>query len=431
VKLYLDQWAEAQNILVCGTTGTMKSSCLRGFADQARARGWPIIFLDKKRDYLAEYYRPGKDHILNIGDKRCSIWALNREADSKFEARPIANSMIPYREGSIPFFTDNARSILAFLIGCLKLPAWDIVKLIRNPSNLEDALYGSGYEGLLSKDSVDIRNGLLGNLGIAIEPLSLLPRPDDENPVPEFCIKEWAMMGKKRQGDIFLSSTPDTFKSQKDLQTLILDLLILRMQTYPGPGLLLLDEIGIYGKVPELENALAFQRSTGNVFVLAFQAFSQMADNYNIHQQKSIISNPAYKVVLGMSHPDECTEAAKLLALEAELERVKESVDANQLKDYSKKHHSYSSERPMVYPVMPGQVKEMVGPQNNGKGWLAIGGHITPVQLSYRPAKQNQPDLVPRVWPAWVPPEKPKEKKKADLEKRPHKQDYTQGESPI
>jgi hypothetical protein len=422
VKLYLDQRAEAQNILVCGATGTRKSSILRSFADQAIARGWPVIFTDLKREYVAEYYRPGVDYLINFADARCAKWVLHREFTSQLEARTVAHAIIKEREHSIPYFIDGVRNILSFLLGDLHLSVPKILDIIKDPGVLEKVLQGSGLE-VLMKGSLEARYGFVGNLNNALAPLGLLPQDDGRQ---EFCVREWSRAGKNRKGNIFLASSPDDFPAQKEMQTLMLDMLLLGMQTTKGPGLCLFDEIGVWGEIPRYEQSLSIQRSSGNPIVSAFQGFSQLRENYGIEKAESITSNPYTTIVLRMKSPKEAEYAADLLAKPAELERVKESIDANQLKDYSKKHHSYSSERPMVSPVTAGQVQALP----DGHGFLGQAGSITPLHIAYRPAKRNQPDLVPRVWPAWVPPEKPKEKKNSDLQKRPHLQDYTQAELP-
>jgi hypothetical protein len=149
VKLYLDQRAEAQNILVCGATGTRKSSILRSFADQAIARGWPVIFTDLKREYVAEYYRPGVDYLINFADARCAKWVLHREFTSQLEARTVAHAIIKEREHSIPYFIDGVRNILSFLLGDLHLSVPKILDIIKDPGVLEKVLQGSGLEVLM------------------------------------------------------------------------------------------------------------------------------------------------------------------------------------------------------------------------------------------------------------------------------------------
>lgn len=422
MKLYLDKWAEAQNILVCGATGTRKSSILRSFADQAIARGWPIIFTDLKREYVAEYYRPGVDYLINFADARCAKWVLHREFTNRLEAKTVVHAIVKERENSIPFFIDGTRDIGSFLLGCLNLPVKQILSLVKSKDKLKEALYGSGLENLLD-GSAEAVYGILNNLSNAFSSLGLLPQEEGNQ---EICIREWCRAGKNRKGNIFFASSPDDFPAQKDLQTLMLDMLLLGMQTTKGPGLCLFDEIGVWGEIPRYEQSLSIQRSSGNPIISAFQGFSQLRENYGIEKAESITSNPFTRIVLRMASPKEAQYAADLLAKPAELERVKESVDANQFKEWSKRNHSYSLERPMVSPVTAGQIQALP----DGHGYLGQAGSITPLHIAYRPAKKNQPDLVPRIWPAWVPPEKPKEKKNADLQKRPHLQDYTQGELP-
>jgi hypothetical protein len=403
MKLYIPKDREAHNILIAGATGSRKSSILNGFADQAIARGWPCIFTDLKRSYLAEYYDPDNDFIINFADDRCVRWMLNREFTSRLEAQTVSHALIKHETNSIPYFVNGSRDILAFLLGIKQMPIKELLEVVGDTDSLLDALWGSGLERLL-KGSEETASGFTNNIGNALSPIRLLPQEEGR---VEFCIREWCMAGKKRKGNIFFASSANDFPAQQKLQALMIDLLLAGMQQYPGPGCCIFDEIGVYGEIPSYEKALSIQRSSGNPIISAFQSFSQLRQNYGPDRAKTIASNPYTKIMMAMDCPDEARYTADLLGLPSELERVKESVDANMFKDSGKKHHSYSTDRPMVNAVLGGEMQNLA----DGHGYMKMRGvGITHFYVNWRPAKKNQPDFIPRVWPQWIMPEKPAKK---------------------
>ncbi|MFL6463884.1 MAG: type IV secretion system DNA-binding domain-containing protein, partial [Bryobacteraceae bacterium] len=121
MKLYLDKRTEAQNMLVCGAPGTRKSSLLRSLAEQAMARGWPVIFTDLKREYVAEFYRPEVDYLFNAADDRCFHWQLEQEFTDPVGAKSLVSLLIPHEEHSSPFFLKGSRRILAHLFSHWRL----------------------------------------------------------------------------------------------------------------------------------------------------------------------------------------------------------------------------------------------------------------------------------------------------------------------
>lgn len=387
MKLWIPEDRIAHNMLVAGASGTRKTSALMGLADQAIDRNWPVVFCDLKGSYLAEYYRPGIDVLINFADKRCVRWRLDREARNILEARAIAHGAVPEMPNDVPFFKQHTRNIFSFLVGEMRLRSSEIATLTAYPEELDKALKGTKYAALLSSDSGDIRGGILGNLGLIGDALSVLPDDDGRQ---EFCVREWGAMGPERKGNIFLCSSPTNFPAQRHLQSLLIDMLLLAVQTFHGPAMFILDEIGVFGKIPQLEPALSFQRSSGTPIVLAFQSFSQLRDNYGPEKAKSIVSNPYTKLILRMSAPEEAEYASKLLGLPSELERVRESRSAHW---WTRHNHNYSTERPMISAVTGGEIQDL----DDGRGYLGQNGCVTPVHLRYRAAQELQPRFVERT----------------------------------
>jgi hypothetical protein len=376
----------------------MKTSLLLDWADQAIAKGWPCIFTDVKArkdkpSYTSHYYRPGKDHLFNVADKRCATWRIDREFQKPLTALGIAKRLIPARHNTIPYFVENSRHILRHGFADLGLSITELLHAINYPSRTSTGLFErlrSGPYGELVAEPGETRHGILGNLKYALDSLSLLPLDG-----PDFSTYDWASQGLTRNGHIFLSSSRNNWEAQKDLQALMLDLLFGNIQSFPGPGCMLLDEAGIF-KSEELEPALAIQRDSGVPIILAFQNFSQLEENYGVARKWSILSNPETLIVLRMRGRD-AEDAQNLISAGVEIERPRESTSFdNRLRE----SHTYATDRPTIKPVPAGVIQNFKA----GQGYAVQPGKLTPIQLKYRSARMNQPGFVEREWAAYVPP---------------------------
>ena len=152
---------------------------------------------------------------------------------------------------------------------------------------------------------------VLGNLKEAGKAFRMMPGPEDNRPV--FTITDWA---KQRRGWIFVTSTPDTIDAVRPLQSLWLDMLILKLQGGKRPALLnwfgraqrfcgfrpatpilprvwlMIDELADLNALPQLHKALTKQRKSGNPICLGFQGMSQLDALYG-KKAETILSSTA------------------------------------------------------------------------------------------------------------------------------------------
>lgn len=424
MKLWLSWESLLRNTLVCGAPGTKKTSLFLSWADQAMARAWPCIFTDVKAradkpSYTSHYYRPGKDFLFNIADARCVTWRLDREFRDPITALAIARRLVPSQHNTIPYFTENTRGILRHALSDLGLSIPQLLYAINYPDKPSTGIFPRiehGPYGALLQASSDTKGGILGNLKYTLDSLSLLPTDG-----PDFSAYDWASQGQARTGHIFIASSRNNWEGQKDLQALLLDLLFNYIQTFPGPGCMFLDEMGIF-KSKELEPALSIQRDSGVPIFLAFQNFSQLEENYGLARKKSILSNPATRVILQMNWPD-AEDAQNLISSGAEIKRPRESTSID---NRARVSHSYSEDRPTIKPVPAGVIQNW----DPGVGVVVQPGRITPIKLKYRGAKMNQPGFVERVWQHYeAPQQQPIKFPETAIARRGSK--YTQGRIPV
>jgi hypothetical protein len=390
MKLYIPRDRESHHIQILGSTGTRKSSIIIQLVDQAIARRLPIVFIDLKREYLERYFRPGIDHIIDFGDERCSRWALSREAMDEPHAMPIADGAFPDEPGRSFFFQDHARAILAYLLGHFHPTTSELAYWFANPEQIDMRLVGSEHASTMSKNSYEQRNGILGTLNHLGRALRWMP---DEDGRREFCVREWAAQGKQRKGSIFLSSSPTTFSALRPMQSLIFDMILLGLQTYPGPGMVVADEIGEFQRCPQLERAMSMQRSSGCPLILAYQGFTQLETHYGEKQAESISTNAYTNIVLRTAAGRSAKHASELLGLPSQVERVRESKSSTFME---RQRHNFSAERVMDSAVTPGEIQTL----EDGHGFLSQAGRIVKIHVDYMPPVRRNPKLIERMIPS-------------------------------
>jgi len=71
--------SEVQHLLLAGTTGSGKTVAIKELMDQVRAKGQRAIVYDIDGTFIPNYYREGKDILLNPLDTRMPSWNIWQE----------------------------------------------------------------------------------------------------------------------------------------------------------------------------------------------------------------------------------------------------------------------------------------------------------------------------------------------------------------
>lgn len=387
MRLYIPRDREAHGVQIIGVKGTRKSSTVRRLVYQAYERGYPCVFLDLKRDYLEEFYQDGRDWLVDFGDARGVRWMTSREAIDEPHAMPIADAAYPDQNNRTFFFQDHARAIFAYLIGVHHPTTSELATWFTRPALMDSLLKGTEHEQTLSKNAAEQRAGIIGTLNHIGRTLRWMPDQDGDR---EFSVTEWC---KNRKGSVFLSSSPYSFPALRPLHSMILDMILLGVQTYlGGPVLIVADEIGVFQRCPQLDKGAAMIRSAGAVVVLAYQSYSQLEETYGEKMADSISSNNYANIVFRNTSPRSAEYCSKLLGMPQEVMRVRES--RSPWSPLSRRAgRTYSTERPMIAPVTPGEIQSL----EDGHGYLSASGRITKIHVDYLPPIIRAPRLIERI----------------------------------
>ena len=315
--------AEAQHMQVIGDTGAGKTAIMLQILRQIKARGDSAIVYDPAREFVRRFYDPKNgDVILNPLDKRCPYWGPAEELRRRSEAKALAVSLFqPPQDKKGEFFIESPQKIFAFLMAYGPTPD-ELVKWMSDPQEIDRRLKGTEHAHLIDPKAEHQRAGVLGSLGLVADSLRLLPKKGAGN--GEWSATEWA---ETRQGWIFITSLPAEREALRPLQSLWIDLLVLRLLNEPKDGQkrawFVIDELATLQKLPQLHTAITENRKSNNPVILGFQGKAQLEYLYG-HLAEVMLSQPATSIWLKTKEPTAGEWVSKFIG-KIEIERLRET----------------------------------------------------------------------------------------------------------
>jgi len=308
---------------IIGDTGAGKTMIMLQILRQIKHRGDSAIVYDPAREFVKRFYDPKNgDVILNPLDKRCPYWGPSEELRRRSEAKALAVSLFqPPQDKKGEFFIESPQKIFAFLMAYGPTPE-ELVKWMSDPQEIDRRLKGTEHAHLIDPRAHQQRAGVLGSLGLVADSLRLLPNKGDGN--GEWSATEWA---ETRQGWIFITSLPAEREALRPLQSLWIDLLVLRLLNEPKDGQkrawFVIDELASLQKLPQLHTAITENRKSNNPVILGFQGKAQLEYLYG-HLAEVMLSQPATSIWLKTKEPTAGEWVSKFIG-KVEIERLRET----------------------------------------------------------------------------------------------------------
>ncbi len=381
---------EPSHALIIGDTGSGKSSLIRQLLHQVRDRGQIAVVHDPHREFAAEFFDAERgDWILNPIDVRCPFWRPGAEIRHEAQALTIAASLFPDQPNEQRFFIESARKVMAHLLTYDPTPA-ELTYWMEHPEEIDVRAKGTELESLLAQNAPGQRAGVLGTLNQTANAFRLLPESPEGRRT--FSVTEWS---KRREGWVFVTNTQDTREALRPLQSLWLDLIILRLLSQGRddslpPVWIILDELASLQKLPQLHTAITENRKTDNRLVLSFQGKSQLDKRYG-QDAETILSQPFTKVLLRTSEPRAAEWMSKAIG-DIELERVRETRSNG----FGSRHgRSYTHERKIEPLVLPAQIEGL----NALQGYLRVGNYVVLIDFPYIAPENVAQPLIEREIP--------------------------------
>jgi Type IV secretion-system coupling protein DNA-binding domain len=388
---------ECQHIMSNGDTGTGKTTLLRQLLYYAWACGDSAVVLDSKLEFVREFYHAsGGDLILSPKDERCPYWSIGAEVRDEADAISVTRALYPGHNNNpqAEWFESQATRISAYLLAyseprpsCTDFGNW-----MAHPEEIDKRVKGSEYEHTLSKNSAPQRNGILGTMNTA--GISLRMMPSDPADRPLFNVREWC---QHRRGWLFLPNTQDTREALRPLQSMWIDLLMLRLMSMgPRPDLprvwIFLDELASLNTLPALHTAITEMRSTGNPIVMAMQNLADLEMLYG-KKSETIFSQTFTKFVFRTSDGRSAESLSKLTG-DVELLRLRETHSHGP--SVRGRNASFSTETVREPRILPSEIQALP----NLQGFFLQPGKVVPFRMRYSPPALRAPGQIERIIPS-------------------------------
>jgi len=380
---------EANHIQIAGDTGAGKSTVIRDILYQVEERNESAVIFDPDRQYIEEFFDDSRgDWVLNPTDNRCPYWPIGAEANDEAEASAIASGLFPEGPTVQRFFLNHTRAIFAFLLAEYRPSCAELAHWMAHPDEIDQRVEDTEHRQTLTEASPNQRSGVIGSMNEAGRPLRMMPGPEGRR---VWTAREWA---GERQGWIFITSTPDTLEALRPLQSLWLDMLILKLQagTSTRRVWVVLDELATLNQLPQLHSALTRQRRSGHPIVLGFQGMSQIEALYGKEMAQTILSQAFTNIVLRTSESQAALHLSERIG-NAEVERVRESRPAGV---FNQRGRMYNSERVTVPVVMDSEIMKL----NDLTGYFVQSGKVVEMSFAPRVKRSRAPGLIRRAIPS-------------------------------
>jgi type IV secretory pathway TraG/TraD family ATPase VirD4 len=381
----IPQRKEAQHIQIMGDTGVGKSQLIMQILRQIRDRKESAIVYDPACEYIQRFFDKERgDIVLNPLDDRCPYWGPAQEMESNAEADAIAASLYQRKTDVIDeFFHDTPAQIFAHLLKLgptpQQLAAWmaSDTELLKRVAGTEMAFY-------IDRKAGPQRSGVLSSLGLVAKGFRLLPEKDENRPL--WTARTWA---KKRQGWIFITSQTEVRDALRPLQSLWIDLLVMRLLTAPQPGQrpvwFVIDELASLQKLPQLHTAITESRKSKNPLVLGFQGKAQLEVTYG-HLAEVMLSQPATKIFMKTAEPKAAEWISEAIG-KVEIERLKETKF-----DGTRSGKNFTVERQIEPLVMGSEISGL----DDRHAYLKLGNAVARFAFDYLDLPMKNADFIPR-----------------------------------
>jgi len=368
---------ETRHHLFMGTTASGKTTAIKQVLIQARDAGETAIIHDPTLEYIRSFYDPGRgDIILNPLDERAPYWSPGEEVEHEAEALTIAHALFPDQPRETPFFLNSVRKLVAHVLRYHPRPE-QLVEWMSNPSKIDELVRGTPYEATIRQTAPGQREGVLATMNNVADILAQLKTEKDAQ--QHWTAREWV---KRRQGWIFLTSTPATRESLKPLHSLWLDLLILRLLHQADDPTVRqvwmdLDEVATLQRLPQLETALTQNRKANTSILLGLQGKAQLETIYG-HIAETLLAMPWTALFFKTTEPDAAEWISRYLGVQ-EIERWRPSQTSGESGPRRRRESKTDAEERFNRQAV--SASEISGLPER-KGYLKSGNFIVPLTVA-------------------------------------------------
>ncbi len=333
---YLPKGAETKHMMILGTTGSGKTNCFNHLLPQIRDRKQKAVILDTTGDFVARYYNPLTDIMLNPFDQRSQSWSLWEDCEFPFHYDALAAALIPNKLKD-DFWTIAARTL--FSVAAQKLSSKrDLDELLdillkKTQKELQNFFQGTSAAALVDTRSEQMVGSIRAVLNVNIKSLFLLDSHE-----PSFSIRKWIQDGNTQEGWLFLNCTPeqrDTLRPLLSAWVGISSTALMGCSPDKDRRIwFILDELASLNKLESLPTALAEFRKYGGCVVTGLQDIHQIESRYGREEGKTMLGLFNTKIVFRLNDYDTAKRVSDSFGEQETSEMIEGiSFGAHQMRD--------------------------------------------------------------------------------------------------
>lgn len=340
---------EAKHFKILGTTGTGKTTAIRGLVSCALARGDCAVIADPDGVYARDFYDPARgDVILNPFDPRSRRWNIFGEITGPADADHLARSLIADHPGEDRNWRAYARVFVAAVLRQMQRAGHNDQALLHRlllcapAEELARLLEATPAAPYLSTDNSRFFASVRAIANTHLAVLEHLAAPADAN---SLSVRHWLReQSTRRPGAVlFLPYRANQIATLRGVISTWLRLAV--FETMNGdesdrPVWFIVDELDALGAVDGLKDALARLRKFGGRCVLGFQSIAQVTACYGAYDAQTIIENCGNALILRCSSSGSDGTAQYASRLVGEREVMREQVSRSQRGFFEKPHNS-------------------------------------------------------------------------------------------
>lgn len=387
--------SEGANVCFVGAPQSGKSQAIRSFLEQIRSRNKKVVVYDPSGEFAQEFFREGKDIILNPFDERCPQWNVWNEIEEDQHIDGITAGLIPSATTGETFFQDGARRALTDIIRVLgggentktNRQLFDTVALT-TLQELQELLAGTSgatyFDPKTEKTGINLKMTILNYL----DPFRYLK--DEGKP---FSIREWV----KKEDDswIFITTKEEQKTAIKPIISLWISTVIKATMSLPAIHKermwLVIDEMPTLQKMDDLILSLTNTRKYGLCHLIGLQDFAQLDQTYGKDNASTLVSTLQTKYILRVTDGNSAERLAKIIGqMEVDEKNMSRSMGVTDGRDGD----SFYSQRKERNVVMPAEIMNLP----NLVGYLKIVGDypVAKISTTFVEAAHNAIPFIPR-----------------------------------
>jgi type IV secretory pathway TraG/TraD family ATPase VirD4 len=299
---------ETKHFKMMGTTGTGKSTAIRGLVEGALARGDRIICADPDGGYRQRLFRRYRgDIVLNPFERESVQWDPFSEIREACDIDLLSEGLVPSSEDPASNeWRAYARTFLTAILGRSRLDPrrsakelWRLLA-IAPVEELRAVVADTPAQPFLEPENLRMFGSIRS---VAVSAMAALQHLQSQRAAP-FSVRDWARAGGA-PGALFITYKAVQIAALRSMVATWMRLAIFEAmngsEDHDQRLWFVVDELDALGPIAGLKDALTRLRKFGGRCVLGFQSISQVSGTYGNAPAQAIVENCGNTLILRCS----------------------------------------------------------------------------------------------------------------------------------